>query len=108
MLRRRQVPLEVDVVAPRKGRWVLRAGDQKASRGKLSRRLEEELVERALPVFGIRAQVREGGAVRGDGSHRAMLVRIDASVQWRGDAGIQPRAQLGKRLAARVAEHEIE
>ena len=62
MLGRRQMPDEVDVVGPGKVLRILRAADQEAPLRPAPRRLDEQRLERRLPVRGIGAEIGQIGA----------------------------------------------
>src|SRR5947209_3649969 len=81
MLRRRQMPHEVDVVGPGKVDGVLRAGDDEFALRPGARHLNKECVERLLPVGRVGAEIGEVAGILRLRRGAMVLIRIYMAIK---------------------------
>ena len=108
VLGRREVADEEEVRGPGEVVRVAGAAHQEAGLRPQPCRLDEQLLERGLPVGGEGAEVGEVGAETLQRLGRPVDGRVDAAVKRRHMPGAEDAPQLVQRQAARVAQHEVE
>ena len=109
MLGGRQVADEVDVRASRGNPAGYCAPPiRKRRSGPRRGRLDEQALERRLPVGGVGAEIGQVGAESRLRAARAMHGRIDVAVERRDPARAEPASAARRARAAGVAQHEVE
>src|SRR3954470_23802580 len=108
MIGRREMANEVDIVGPRKGIRVLSPADQEFPARQAARWFNEQLLERALPVDGESAHVRQIAHELVSRRRRLMDQWIDAAVNGHHASSSEPCLKLVESSSARIAQNNIE
>src|SRR5690348_7654426 len=108
MLGWRDVPDEPDVAGPGEVGRIARAAEHEALRGPAPRRLDEQSLERRLPVRRVGAEVREIGAEALIARSRPVRFRVDMAVERRDVTRTETLPKCIERGAACITQHQVE
>src|SRR5881628_2453541 len=105
MFSRGDVSREKDVGSPRELFRIHCAADEKFFVRQTTSRLDEELGQCGLTIFGIRAEIRQVASILFGSRNRMVRFRVNAAIQGSNDLSAQLRSQFVQRAATGVTEH---
>src|SRR5438477_12308913 len=105
MLRRRKMLDKKNICSPWKLGWVLRAAHDEARFGRAASGLDEQIVQHALSILRIRAEIRERAPIHFLRRDAPMHVGIDAAVERRNFLCAQLEFERIKRRSTREAQN---
>src|SRR5688500_12393306 len=108
MLRRRKMADEINVARPRKILRVLRAANQEAHVRTHPSPLDEDPLQRCLPIRRVRSEITQIARKFRQRIRRSVYIRIDAPVKRSDTARPEPLTNQFQRRSAGIAKNEIE
>src|SRR5579884_3923974 len=96
----RQMTDKKDVAPPGECIWIQSTSDEESQVWALFCRLDEQFLQGCLPVLGISPEIGKIGAVGIARLGRAVMFRIDVTVEWSDRTGAEIFAQCVESAAA--------
>src|SRR4051812_4506224 len=108
MIAGRQMSDKVNIAGPRKCVWVLGSAHQELASWQPAGRLDEQPLERSLPIARESPQIGKVAFELVALRRRVMDRRIDTTVNRHDSLGAQPCGEIVERPPAGIAKHYIE